>query len=56
MELMGLSEKLLAEGKIRPHKPSVTRGGLKGVLDGIDSLGRGEVSGEKLVYRVADTP
>lgn len=56
MEFMGLSEELLVEGKIKLHKPSVMREGLKGVLDGIDSLRRGEVSSEKLVYKVVNTP
>ena len=51
-----LAEKLLAEGKLKVHKPSLQSGGLKGVLNGIGLLRDGKVSGENLVYRVADTP
>ncbi|KAL2834568.1 hypothetical protein BJY01DRAFT_239145 [Aspergillus pseudoustus] len=33
-----LAEKLLAEGKVKVHRPSVRPGGLKGVLDGLQLL------------------
>ncbi|PQE23526.1 zinc-binding oxidoreductase protein [Rutstroemia sp. NJR-2017a BVV2] len=52
----GLSEKLLVEGKVRVHKPRVLPGGLKGALEGLELLKEGKVSGEKLVYNVAETP
>ncbi|KAE8145562.1 hypothetical protein BDV25DRAFT_133675 [Aspergillus avenaceus] len=47
-----LAERLLAEGKIRVHTPRVCPGGLGGVLDGLEALKEGRVSGEKLVYNV----
>ncbi|KAM3068063.1 hypothetical protein ACMFMG_011110 [Clarireedia jacksonii] len=52
----GLAEKLLADGKIKVHKPKVLPGGLKGALEGLELLKQGKVSGEKLVYNVAETP
>jgi NADPH:quinone reductase-like Zn-dependent oxidoreductase len=48
---MNLTEKLVAEGKIKPHPKRVGSGGLEGVLEGIEVLTDG-VSGEKLVYRI----
>jgi hypothetical protein len=51
-----LSSKLLASKQIVPHPSKVGSGGLEGVLDGMRQLKEGEVSGVKLVYRIADTP
>lgn len=51
-----LSEDLLSSKALRPHRVSVGRGGLRGVLDGMDRLRKGRVSGEKLVYRVDAGP
>ncbi|KAH8810644.1 putative alcohol dehydrogenase [Xylogone sp. PMI_703] len=51
-----LTEKLLAEGKLIPHPVKLGRGGLGGLLDGLEAMRNGQVSGEKLVYRVTDTP
>ncbi|KAH7038871.1 putative zinc-binding oxidoreductase ToxD [Macrophomina phaseolina] len=47
-----LTGELLAQGKIRVHRPEVREGGLAGVLDGLDDLRQGRVSGVKLVYKV----
>lgn len=52
----GLTERLLAEGKLIPHPVSLQKGGFQGVLHGLKIIGEGTVSGAKLVYRVADTP
>jgi hypothetical protein len=49
-------EHLLAEGKITPHQQTVGRSGLQGVLQGLEDMRNGKVSGQKLVYRVAETP
>ena len=49
-----LVERLYGEGKIRMHRAEVRDGGLDGVLEGLDDLRNGRVSGVKLVYRVAD--
>ncbi|KAE8350331.1 chaperonin 10-like protein [Aspergillus coremiiformis] len=51
-----MAEKLLADGKIKVHPPKVNSGGLQGVLEGLKLLKEGRVSGEKLVYNVAETP
>lgn len=47
-----LAGELLAQGKIRVHRPEVREGGLEGVLQGLDDLRQDRVSGVKLVYRV----
>ncbi|KAJ5760295.1 zinc-binding oxidoreductase ToxD [Penicillium odoratum] len=46
---------LLAEGKVKVHTPKVNPGGLRGVLEGLELLKNDKVSGEKLVYNVAET-
>lgn len=51
-----LTEKLLAEGKLKAHRAKVGADGLKGVLKGLEDMKAGKVSGEKLVYRVEETP
>lgn len=50
-----LAEKLVAEGKVKPHPVKFGEGGLHGVLQGLQSLKEEKVSGQKLVYNVADT-
>lgn len=50
-----LTEKLLAEGKLKPHPEAVGEGGLRGVLKGMKDLQEDKVSGQKLVYRVEET-
>ena len=47
-----LSEKLLAEGKLVPHPAKVGSGGLEGVIQGLDDMKNGKVSGQKLVYNL----
>jgi len=49
---MQIAEQLFAEGKLVPHPQSVGEGGLYGVLDGLQRMRDGKVSGEKLVYRL----
>ncbi|EED13651.1 zinc-binding oxidoreductase ToxD, putative [Talaromyces stipitatus ATCC 10500] len=55
-KFIALVEKLLAEGKLKAHRVKVGADGLKGVLAGLEDLKNGKVSGEKLVYRVEETP
>ncbi|PSN58726.1 NAD(P)-binding protein, partial [Corynespora cassiicola Philippines] len=50
-----LSEKLLAEGKFKPHQQDIRKGPLEKVLDGVDELRQGKVSGKKIVYRIVDS-
>ena len=51
----GLVERLLGEGRLVVHRPRVREGGLRGVLGGLQELREGKISGEKLVYRIAET-
>ncbi|KAL9615974.1 MAG: hypothetical protein Q9160_009098 [Pyrenula sp. 1 TL-2023] len=44
-------ERLLAEGRVKVHPPRV-ESGIEGVVEGMQRLKRGEVSGEKLVFTV----
>lgn len=50
-----LAERLLEQGKVKVHPPSVRPNGLRGVLNGMQEMREGKVSGVKLVYRVAET-
>ncbi|KFA51281.1 hypothetical protein S40293_04399 [Stachybotrys chartarum IBT 40293] len=49
-------DQLLVEGKLKPHAIEIGPRGLDGVLEGVNRLRNREVSGRKLVYRIADTP
>lgn len=49
-----VAEKLLCEGKVKPHRVEVRPNGLDGILSGLDDLKNGKVSGKKLVYRIGD--
>jgi hypothetical protein len=46
-----LTEKLLEQGLLKTH-PAKVRDGLAAILDGMQELKEGKVSGSKLVYRV----
>jgi NADPH:quinone reductase-like Zn-dependent oxidoreductase len=46
----------LEKGHFRGMKVTLIEGGLAGVDEGLKRLQEGKVSGEKLVYRIADTP
>jgi len=49
-----LSRDLLEKGSIKVHKPSVDKlgSGLKGVVEGMDFMRQGKLSGEKLVFTI----
>jgi hypothetical protein len=47
---------LIASAQLAVHPPKVGKDGLKGVLDGMEQLRQGKVTGVKLVYRVDETP
>ena len=53
---MAITEKLLAEGKMKPHAEKVGKEGLEGALKGLEDMKAGKVSANKLVYLTADTP
>ena len=47
-----MTERLLAEGKLKPCKETVKQGGIDGIAEGLKILQDGKNSGEKLVYRI----
>lgn len=51
-----LAEKWLESGELRGQRVTIVPGGLAGVEEGLDWMQEGKVSGEKLVYRIAETP
>ena len=51
-----MAEELLGAGKFRAHRATLGQGGLYGILDGLQQMREGKVSGTKLVYRIEDTP
>ena len=53
---MEITEKLLQEGKLKTHPEKVGKDGLEGALKGMEDMKADKVSGQKLVYDVADTP
>lgn len=55
-DFLTMANQLLADGRIKVHPQHVGKDGLVGVLDGLDMMRQGKVSGTKLVYRVAETP
>ncbi|OAL21982.1 hypothetical protein AYO22_07579 [Fonsecaea multimorphosa] len=55
-KFLAMVEGLLKDGKLRPHKEKVGKGGLEGVIKGMEDQKNGKVSGEKLVYLVEETP
>lgn len=50
-----VAEQLWASGSWQNHRQKVGENGLLGVLDGMQMMRQGLVSGEKLVYRVDET-
>jgi hypothetical protein len=51
-KFVAMSQKLINGGKIKPHTLEVRPNGLEGVLDGLEDMKNGKVSGKKLVYKV----
>ena len=43
---------LLADGRLKTHPAEVREGGLEGILQGLQDLKAGKVSGQKLVYKI----
>lgn len=54
MSMIPLMESLIAEGKLKAIPYQVRAGGLSGIADGLHSMEKGEVSGTKLVYNIAN--
>lgn len=55
-KFFGIAENLLAEGKLHAHSVKIGSDGLEGALQGMLDLKNDKVSGQKLVYRVSETP
>ncbi len=55
-KFFALTQKLIADGKLKTHPEKVGDKGLEGALQGMKDMKEGKVSGVKLVYRVKDTP
>lgn len=55
-EFFEITENLLAEGKLKTHPAKVGPKGLEGALQGMKDMQGEKVSGQKLVYRVRETP
>ena len=50
-----LTGELVATGKLRPARFTVSESGIDGILDGLQELRNGKVSGTKLVYKIASS-
>jgi NADPH:quinone reductase-like Zn-dependent oxidoreductase len=50
------AEKFLADGTVKVHPVSLRKDGLAGALEGMREMREERHSGEKLVYRVEETP
>jgi len=55
-QFLAMAEKLVADGKVTPHPAQIGQQGLKGILEGLQLMKQGKVSGKKLVYRIDETP
>ncbi|KAI0278389.1 dehydrogenase [Russula aff. rugulosa BPL654] len=51
-----LFKRILATGKVKPIPVFIQPNGLAGVKDGLQYMEDGKVSGQKLTYRISDTP
>ena len=47
-----VAERMLQEGKLKPHQFEVRPGGLDGVLDGLKDMKEGKISAKKIVYKL----
>lgn len=55
-KMFNIAEKLLAEEKLKTHPEKIGSDGLEGALQGMKDMENDKVSGQKLVYRVSETP
>jgi NADPH:quinone reductase-like Zn-dependent oxidoreductase len=51
-EFYEITRNMLAAGRLKTHPADVRNDGLQGVLEGLQELREGSVSGRKLVYRI----
>lgn len=52
VELWALAQKLLEQGKLQHHPLKILDGGLEAVVDGMDLVREGPLSGQKVVVRL----
>ena len=55
-QFMEITEKLLKDGKLKTHPEKIGKEGLVGALKGMEDMKADKVSGQKLVYKVGETP
>jgi hypothetical protein len=55
VKFVKIAGELLLQGKLVAHPVSHQEGGLDRVLEGVDMLRKGSVSGVKLVYTISDS-
>lgn len=46
---------LYESGKVKPHPVTLRQGGLEKIIDGIETMRRREISGDKIVYPLYNT-
>lgn len=51
-QLFDICEPLLAAGRLIPHPQARREGGLDGILEGLEEMKAGKLSGQKLVYSI----
>jgi NADPH:quinone reductase-like Zn-dependent oxidoreductase len=51
-KFIAISQVLIDEGKIKPHREDVRSDGLDGVLNGLEDMKQGKVSANKIVYKL----
>lgn len=54
VKFWAMTEQLLKEGKVKVHPVTKRPGGLEGILEGLQEMREGRVSGGKLVYTLSD--
>lgn len=51
-KFIAMSQKLIDEGKVKPHTIDSRSGGLDSIQNGLEDMKNGKVSGKKLVYKL----
>jgi len=51
-KFVSVAQKLIDDGKIKPHSIDLRSKGIDGILDGLEDMKNGKVSGKKLVYKL----
>jgi hypothetical protein len=51
-KFIAMSQKIIQDGKIKPHSLEIRSGGLEGISGGLEDMKNGKVSGKKLVFKL----